>query len=77
MRARRLGLGLTQAAVAERVGVGRRWMIDLEAGRPGLEVGLVLRVVALLGLELVLADVGTDLDAGLLDDIVGPGGVPA
>jgi len=33
-------------------GVSRRWLVDLEAGKPRAELELTLRVLAALGLEL-------------------------
>lgn len=54
LRARRLALGLSQAALAERVGVERKWIIRLEAGNPVAELGSVLRAIDLLGCDLLL-----------------------
>ena len=34
IRARRRKLGLGQAALAKRVGVGREWIVDVEQGKP-------------------------------------------
>jgi transcriptional regulator with XRE-family HTH domain len=48
--------GLTQAQLAERAGVSRRWIGELEAGkRPGAELSLVMRTADALGLQLSLA----------------------
>lgn len=33
-------------------GVSRRWIVDLEAGKPRAELGLVLRVLSALGIPL-------------------------
>ena len=52
MRDQRLELGLSQAALAKRVGVSRSWVIQAERGNAGAEIGLVLRALAALGLEL-------------------------
>jgi y4mF family transcriptional regulator len=49
LRERRTALGLSQAALAERVGVSRQWIVDLEQGKPRLEIGLVLRTAEALG----------------------------
>ncbi|HEY5220408.1 MAG TPA: helix-turn-helix domain-containing protein [Gemmatimonadaceae bacterium] len=51
-RDRRLHLGLTQAALAARVGVSRKWIIDLEAGKRTMDLSLALRSLNVLGLEL-------------------------
>jgi HTH-type transcriptional regulator / antitoxin HipB len=52
LRETRLAASMTQAQLAARAGVSRRWLSDLEAGKPTAEVGLVFRVVAALGLFL-------------------------
>lgn len=43
--------GLSQAELADRIGVSRRWVSQLESGKKTLEVGLVLRAIKALGLE--------------------------
>ena len=61
MRATRRRLGLDQATVAERAGVSRLWLIEVERGKPGAEVGLVLRALRVLGIALrVDADASPD-----------------
>lgn len=64
---RRRALGLTQAELASAAAVGRTWIIDLEAGHPRAELGLVLRVMAALGLSLdsFIEEPPVDLDAAL------------
>jgi HTH-type transcriptional regulator/antitoxin HipB len=52
IRAQRRKLGLDQATLAERAGVSRLWINQVEAGKPGASVGLVLRTLGVLGLEL-------------------------
>ena len=47
--------GLTQAELAGLAGVGPRFISDLERGKPTVEVGKVLGVLAALGLRLLLA----------------------
>jgi len=59
-RGRRLDLGLSQAQVAKRVGVSRKWIVEFEAGKPSAELGLALRVLDELGLAL---DVSTQIAA--------------
>lgn len=44
--------GLTQAQLAVRAGVGRRFIIDLEAGHTRAELGKTLLVMRVLGLQL-------------------------
>lgn len=43
--------GLSQAELANRAGVSRRWVSQMESGKKTLEVGLVLRAITALGLE--------------------------
>lgn len=52
MRDRRHELGLTQAALAKRVGVSRFWVMQMERGNSGAEIGLVSRALQALGLTL-------------------------
>jgi HTH-type transcriptional regulator / antitoxin HipB len=56
IRARRRALGLDQAALAVRAGVSRLWVNQIEAGKPGAHVGLVLRTLAVLGIQLEATD---------------------
>lgn len=65
IRTRRRELGLDQAELAARVGVSRLWIIEIERGKPRAELGLVLRTLAVLGIEL---DASASSDAGT-DDI--------
>jgi HTH-type transcriptional regulator/antitoxin HipB len=46
---------MSQAALAERTGVSRKWIYEFEAGKPTAELGLLLRVLDALGLSLELA----------------------
>jgi HTH-type transcriptional regulator/antitoxin HipB len=54
LRERRRLLGLTQEDVAIEAGVGRRFVIELERGKPGASLEHALRIAALLGLEVDL-----------------------
>jgi len=49
LRAARKQLGLTQPQLALAAGVGVRFIVDLEAGKPTLRLELVLRVIDALG----------------------------
>ena len=49
---RRRGLGLVQAELAERIGVARLWVNQVERGKPGASLGLVLRALAAVGVDL-------------------------
>jgi HTH-type transcriptional regulator/antitoxin HipB len=52
IRDRRKQLKLNQAGLAKKIGVSRQWLIDLEHGHPRAELGLVLRVLDALGINL-------------------------
>jgi HTH-type transcriptional regulator / antitoxin HipB len=52
IRDRRKQLGLDQGTLASRVGVSRQWIVEVEKGKPRAEVGLILRVLRVLGMEL-------------------------
>ena len=49
LRSARRALGLTQAQLALASGVGTRFIVELEAGKPTLRIEAVLRVVHCLG----------------------------
>jgi HTH-type transcriptional regulator/antitoxin HipB len=56
IRARRRELGLDQATLARRARVSRVWVNQVEAGKPGASLGLVLRALSALGLEVELSE---------------------
>ncbi|WP_343038504.1 helix-turn-helix domain-containing protein [Microvirga arsenatis] len=73
VRERRRALGLLQDQVALATGVGRRFLIDLEAGKPTCQIGRSLLVAEALGLRLtdalaVLAE-GTATPSDELPDV--------
>ena len=45
--------GLTQQKFADLAGVGRRFLSELESGKPTLEIGKVLKVTAAAGIQLM------------------------
>ncbi|HCY61903.1 MAG TPA: transcriptional regulator [Oxalobacteraceae bacterium] len=49
LRAARKQLGLTQSDLALAAGVGLRFVVDLEAGKPTVRLEQVLRVIDALG----------------------------
>jgi HTH-type transcriptional regulator/antitoxin HipB len=55
IRARRRALGWDQAELAKRIGVSRLWVNQIEGGKPGAGLGLVLRALSALGLTLSVA----------------------
>jgi y4mF family transcriptional regulator len=52
VRLRRQSLDLTQQQLAERAGVGRRFVNELEGGKPTLELGKALTVCRSIGVVL-------------------------
>lgn len=56
IRLKRLERQLSQSALAERLGVERKWVIHLEAGNSKAEFGLVLKALDALGLRASLSD---------------------
>lgn len=66
IKERRKQLGLGQAELAERAGVSRQWLIQVESGKPGVAMGTVLRLLNTLGLRFTL-DTG-DQPASYNDD---------
>ena len=54
IRLKRKEKKLSQAALAERLGVERKWVLKLEAGNPKAELGLVLQALQYLGFRLAL-----------------------
>lgn len=49
LRSGRKRLGLTQPRLAMAAGVGVRFIVDLEAGKPTVRLDSVMRVIAALG----------------------------
>ncbi|OMG61011.1 hypothetical protein BJP32_00800 [Brevundimonas sp. ZS04] len=56
VRTKRLALKLTQQQLAEHAGVGRRFVSELEAGKPTIELGKALAACQALGLTLTAQD---------------------
>jgi HTH-type transcriptional regulator / antitoxin HipB len=52
IRDSRKKLRLGQKALADKIGVSREWIVDIEKGKPRAHVGLVLRTVKVLGIAL-------------------------
>jgi len=57
-RERRLDLGLSQATLATRANVSRKWISAFERGKASAELPLVLRLLAALELRLDLTPAG-------------------
>jgi y4mF family transcriptional regulator len=54
--ATRKSQGATQLDLAQMAGVGRRFVVELEAGKESLHIGKVLRVLETLGVGLRLEE---------------------
>ena len=52
IRDRRKKLQLDQKSLADKVGVSRQWVVEVEKGKSGAEIGLVLRTIEALGINL-------------------------
>ncbi|MCB8882659.1 helix-turn-helix domain-containing protein [Acidisoma cellulosilytica] len=70
IRLARIRRSLTQAELAERTGFHRSTLVDLEAGKPGVSIGVMVSVLSALGLQGRLAEVlqkdelGEELEMG-------------
>ena len=54
IRDQRRKLGLSQAELARKVGVGRQWVVAMEHGKSRAELGLVLRALSAMDLRLTI-----------------------
>ena len=67
IRQRRRRLGLGQQSLADRIGVSRQWVVEIEKGKPRAELALVLRALGTLGMSLSLGETAArpavDIDA--------------
>jgi HTH-type transcriptional regulator/antitoxin HipB len=55
LRDRRLDLGMTQAVLAEQVGMSRQWVVRFEGGHAGVAtIDHLTRLVEALGLDVEL-----------------------
>jgi y4mF family transcriptional regulator len=64
LRIARKRLGLTQPQIALAAGVGVRFIVELEAGKPTLRLEKVLRVIDALGGEIALSGLPTVATGG-------------
>ncbi|MBV9428243.1 MAG: helix-turn-helix transcriptional regulator [Bradyrhizobiaceae bacterium] len=55
LRETRRALGLTQPKLALSAGVGVRFLVDIEKGKPTAQIGKIMRVLAALGIEMQLS----------------------
>jgi HTH-type transcriptional regulator/antitoxin HipB len=69
LRGRRIELGMDQATLAEKARTSRKWLIEVENGKPGAELGLVLRTLRALD---VAVDLSADVPASKPAKVVKP-----
>ena len=55
IRERRVKLAMDQSDLAEKAGTSRKWIVEVEQGKPRAEIGLILRALKALGVSLDLA----------------------
>jgi len=55
IRERRTRLGMDQIALAKKAGTSRKWLVEVEQGKPGAEIGLILRTLKSLEISINLA----------------------
>jgi HTH-type transcriptional regulator/antitoxin HipB len=73
IREHRKKLGLDQQELAKKVGVSRLWVIEIEKGKPRAEIGLVMRTLLALDLQL---DISTEPAAAPVKRRAGAVSVP-
>lgn len=49
-------MGLDQASLAKRAGVSRKWLVEVEQGKPRAAVGLIFYTLRALGVSLEVKD---------------------
>ncbi len=54
IRAYRLEQGLTQAALASKSGTGLRFIVEMERGKPTVQLGKMIAVAEALGLDVLM-----------------------
>jgi HTH-type transcriptional regulator/antitoxin HipB len=54
IRERRTKLGMDQIALAKKAGTSRKWLVEVEQGKPRAEIGLILRTLKALDVSVDL-----------------------
>jgi HTH-type transcriptional regulator/antitoxin HipB len=54
IRERRTNLGMDQISLAKKAGTSRKWIVEVERGKPGAEIGLILRTLKSLEISIDL-----------------------
>jgi len=60
IRRARKAMGLRQPELAAAAGVGLRFLVELERGKPTVQLGLTLMVLRAVGLDLKIVGHGAD-----------------
>lgn len=60
VRRARKAMGLRQPELAAAAGVGLRFLVELERGKPTAQLGLTLNVLQAVGLDLKVVGPGVD-----------------
>jgi HTH-type transcriptional regulator / antitoxin HipB len=68
-RGRRLDRGWSQAEVARRAGVSRKWVSDFETGKDSVDLAAVLRLLDALDVGLSSVDRASADEAGPRDGV--------
>jgi len=64
IRERRTKLGMDQITLAKKTGTSRKWLVEVEQGKPRAEIGLILRTLKSLGVYIDLkADSSPELSS--------------
>jgi HTH-type transcriptional regulator/antitoxin HipB len=56
IRERRTKLGLDQLTLARKAGTSRKWLIEVESGKPRAEIGLIFRTLKALGATVIIGE---------------------
>lgn len=54
IRERRTTFRMDQSALAKKAGTSRKWLVEVEQGKPRAEIGLILRTLKSLGVSVDL-----------------------
>jgi transcriptional regulator with XRE-family HTH domain len=68
-RGRRLDRGWSQAGVARRAGVSRKWVSDFERGKDNVDLAAVLRLLDALDITLGSVDSASTRETGPRDGV--------
>ena len=71
MKEFRRGRGLTQAKLAEMVGVNRRWVVQVEQAKTSADLRTLLRALRALGAELQVRPARESVAADEIGAIIG------